>query len=170
MGCTVDAIYFNQGRFFIGHVGDSRAYRVRGDAVDQLTIDHSKVADMVRARMLTPEQAATHPMRSVLTRAVGQEPALNVDIARSDLQRGDLFVLCSDGLWDVVGLADLAAVGGASAAERYPTPREIADELVERALQRGSSDNVTCAVVRVTSDRPIPAATARRPFLFRRGR
>src|SRR5436305_57245 len=90
------------GRFrahsLLAHVGDSRAYLVRGDRCTQLTTDHSRVAEMVRMKLITPEQAATHPSRSLLTRSLGGEPVVQVDVNRHPVGRGDAFVLCSDGL------------------------------------------------------------------------
>ncbi len=170
MGTTMVALTLAGTEALVASIGDSRAYRVRDGEVTQLTVDHSKVGEMVRMRMLSADQAARHPMRSVLTRSLGHELAARVDLGRFETRRDDGFVLCSDGLWDVVGKADLAEVAGGIGAGKWPTPRDAVDELVARALGRDAPDNVTCAIVRVTSDRPIPAAAGRRPFLFRRGR
>ena len=81
-----------------GHVGDSRAYRVRGGTLEQLTDDHSLVGELVRSGRLTPEEAESHPQRSVITRALGTEPDVDVDTFTIETQPGDLFLLCSDGL------------------------------------------------------------------------
>ena len=170
MGTTMVALTLAGTEALVASIGDSRAYLVRDGEVTQLTVDHSKVGEMVRMRLLTNEQAAQHPMRSVLTRCLGQDVAAKVDLARFDTRRDDSFVLCSDGLWDVVGKADLAEVVGGIGSDKWPTPRDAVDELMARALGRDAPDNVTCAIVRVTSNRPIPAAAGRRPFLFRRGR
>jgi protein phosphatase len=164
MGTTLTALTMAGREAIIGHVGDSRAYRVRKGDCAQLTADHSRVGEMLRMKMITPEQAVNHPARSMLTRSLGAEMTVQVDLVREPIETGDVFVLCSDGLWDVVPRADIAAVAAESRLAH-----EAADRLVELALRRGSADNVTCVVVRVSSDAPIPAAGGRRSF-FRRSR
>ena len=167
MGTTLCAITFAGTEALVANVGDSRAYRVRGDECRQLTADHSRVADMLRMRMITPEQAVNHPARSMLTRSLGAELLVQVDVVKEDVRKGDVFVLCSDGLWDVVARPDIAEVAAAIGTPAVPTPRDAAASLVDTALKRGTADNVTAVVVRITSDRPIPAAGGRRLF-FRR--
>jgi protein phosphatase len=169
MGTTLTALTLAGHEAFVAHVGDSRCYRVRAGAVEQLTTDHSRVADMVRMHLITPEQAADHPARSMLTRSIGSDPGVQVDISRHDVTRGDAFVLCSDGMWDVVSSAEIGELATALGTPEAPTPVPIARRLVDRALERGARDNVTAIVVHVTSDLPIAAATGRRS-LFRRGR
>jgi protein phosphatase len=164
MGTTVTALTLAGREAVVAHVGDSRAYRVRGGECAQLTADHSRVGEMLRMKMITPEQAANHPARSMLTRSLGAQMTVQVDLVKDPIETGDVFVVCTDGLWDVVPRGDIAAVVAESAVTY-----EAADRLVELALRRGSADNVTCVVVRVSSDLPIPAAGPRRSF-FRRGR
>jgi protein phosphatase len=153
----------------IANVGDSRAYRVRDGECTQLTTDHSRVAEMLRMRMITPEQAAVHPARSMLTRSLGADLVVQVDVVKETLQQHDTFVLCSDGVWDVVARSDIAEVATAIGSDAVPTAAVAARRLVDMAIGRGTTDNVTAVVVRITSDRPIPAAGGRRLF-FRRGR
>ncbi|MFI5041986.1 MAG: PP2C family protein-serine/threonine phosphatase [Acidimicrobiales bacterium] len=169
MGTTMVALTFAGAEMLVANVGDSRAYRVRDGDCTQLTTDHSRVAEMLRMRMISPEQAATHPARSMLTRSLGADLMVQIDIAKEPVRKGDTFVLCTDGLWDVVSRADIAGVGGALDTGDLPTPAAAAEQLVSTAIKRGTADNVTAVVVRITSDRPIPAAGARRLF-FRRGR
>jgi serine/threonine protein phosphatase PrpC len=169
MGTTLCALTLAGTEALVANVGDSRAYRVRDGDCAQLTTDHSRVAEMLRMRMITPEQAAVHPARSMLTRSLGADLMVQVDIVKEPVQQGDTFVLCSDGLWDVVGRSDLAEVAGAIGTDAVPTPVVAAQQLVDMAIGRGTTDNVTAVVVRITSDRPIPAAGGRRLF-FRRGR
>jgi serine/threonine protein phosphatase PrpC len=169
MGTTMVALTFAGTDALVANVGDSRAYRVRDGECTQLTTDHSRVADMLRMRMITPEQAATHPARSMLTRSIGAELMVQIEIAKEPLRRDDTFVLCTDGLWDVVPRGDIADVAIAIGKGDLPTPADAAALLVRTAIERGTADNVTAVVVRLTSDRPIPAAGARRLF-FRRGR
>ena len=169
MGTTLVALTFAGAESLIANVGDSRAYRIRDGECAQLTTDHSRVAEMLRMRMISPEQAATHPARSMLTRSLGGDLLVQIDITKDPVRQGDTFVLCTDGLWDVIARTDLCDMAGALGAGAHATPADAAAWLVSTAIARGTADNVTAAVVRVTSDRPIPAAGARRLF-FRRGR
>ena len=168
MGTTVVALTLAGREAIIGHVGDSRAYLVRADECTQLTADHSRVGEMVRMRLLTPEEAAVHPARSQLTRSLGTDLGVQIDLVRHDVQRADTIVLCTDGLWDVVSRGEMADAVALLDAEERPPPTAAVDRLVEVAVQRGASDNVTALTVTVTSALPIPAAAGRR--FFRRGR
>jgi protein phosphatase len=169
MATTFTALTLAGREAIIGHVGDSRCYLVRGDACSQLTHDHSRVGEMLRAGLLSPEQAANHPARSMITRTVGGEPSVQVDLIREDTEAGDTFILCSDGLWDVVARHEIAGTAAAIGTSTLPTVADAADALIDLALQRKTPDNVTVLVVRVTTDRPVPAAGSRR-FFFRRAR
>jgi serine/threonine protein phosphatase PrpC len=168
MGTTVCALTLAGTELLIANVGDSRAYRVRGDDCAQLTTDHSRVAEMLRMRMITPEQAANHPARSMLTRSLGGDLMVQVDIVKEPIHAGDTIVLCSDGLWDVVARTDIAEVAAAIGTPALPTAKDAAEHLIDTAIERGTADNVTAVVVRITSDRPIPAAGGRRLFFRRR--
>ena len=119
--------------------------------------------------MLTPEQAATHPARSQLTRSIGSDPFVKVDVARHPLTRDDVLVLCSDGLWDTVGRQDLIELSGMLVRNELPTSVDCAEALVRLAIDRRSSDNATAVVVHVTSDAGI-APTSSKRARFRRGR
>jgi len=169
MGTTATIAGFLGDTLYVAQVGDSRAYLVRDGRCTQLTADHSRVGEMLRLGLLTPEQAASHPARSQLTKSLGSDPMLQVDVVRSELATGDVFVLCSDGLWDSVGRAEIAEVASAVGTSAAPTVVQAADQLVDLALAREAPDNVTALVVKVTSDRPIPPVAARRS-LFRRAR
>ena len=133
----------------IGHVGDSRAYRVRHGQCEQLTADHSRVGEMLRMRLITPEQAKTHPARSQLSRSLGGEPAVQVDIVRNPVMPKDAFVLCCDGVWDLVSMREIAHATAKG-------PADGAEELIALALDRGAPDNVTVVVVVVSADVPVP--------------
>jgi len=169
MGTTLTSLTLAGRDAFIAHVGDSRAYLVRGRECHQLTSDHSRVGELLRMRLITPEQAASHPARSMLTRSLGAEGVVQVDLVRQAMEPGDSFVLCSDGLWDSVARAEIADAVSAAVGPGGAAPADAARALVELALERKAPDNVTAAVVSVTSDQPIPAASPRRS-LFRRGR
>jgi len=168
MGTTFTALTLCGHEAVIAHVGDSRAYVVRKDTCRQLTADHSRVGEMLRMKLLTPEQAATHPARSQLTRSLGGDPTVQVDLVTGDAAENDTFILCSDGLWDSVSRQEMTDVARRMGDASVPTPVEAADMLVDLALKRDAPDNVTVVVVRVTSSRPIPPAGTRRGFFRRR--
>ncbi len=168
MGTTLTALTLSQREAIIAHVGDSRAYLVRGGHCSQLTADHSRAAEMVRMKLITPEQAANHPARAMLTRSLGGEPAIQIDMIKHPIENHDALVLCSDGLWDLVSRAEIAEVCAAIGSPGFPTPNEAAADLVDLALKRGAPDNITVLVIRITSPLPFPPTPTRRSF-FRRG-
>ena len=144
MGTTITAAMLAQDQVAIGHVGDSRAYRIRNGELEQLTEDHSLVADLMRSGRLTPEEAESHPQRSVITRALGTDPDVDVDTLAVDAQPGDVFLLCSDGLTTMVGDDEiLQAVRGNESLE------QAARTLVKAANRRGGEDNITVVLFRV---------------------
>ena len=134
----------------VGHVGDSRAYRIRNGQLEQLTEDHSLVGDLMRSGRLTPEEADAHPQRSVITRALGTDPDVDVDTSTVDVQPGDLFLLCSDGLTTMVADADILGILAAA-----PTLDDAARELVRAANTGGGEDNVTVGLFRVEGEDPV---------------
>ncbi len=131
----------------IGHIGDSRAYLYRDSRLIQLTRDHSLVAEMVAVGELKPEQAAAHPLRSVITRAIGLEASIKVDRVRRRLRKGDRLLLCSDGLTSMQSDQAIAALLAPA-----NSPSEIAGALVEAANGAGGSDNISVVVVEAASD------------------
>ncbi|WP_412070367.1 PP2C family protein-serine/threonine phosphatase [Rubrivirga sp. IMCC43871] len=149
MGTTCTALVLRGAEAYWAHVGDSRLYRFRDGAIERLTIDHSMVAEMVAEGMLTEEEARHHDARNVITRALGIHPETEVTLAGPDVVApGDVYVLMSDGLYDLVSDLEIAA------ALVAPSVHTAAHALVDRAKARGGHDNVTVAVVRVTSERP----------------
>ncbi len=149
MGTTVTAALVDtaSGTVAIGHVGDSRAYLLRGGSIEQLTTDHSLVAELVESGILTPEEAERHPQRSAITRALGTEPTVDVDAFTITAEPGDVFLLCSDGLSIMVADEDVAAV--IEAAERDPA--RAAEGLVAAANARGGEDNVTVVLFEIAA-------------------
>ncbi|MGH3039393.1 MAG: Stp1/IreP family PP2C-type Ser/Thr phosphatase [Gaiellaceae bacterium] len=147
MGTTLTAALLTGGRLTVGHVGDSRAYRVRDGELEQLTEDHSLVGDLMRSGRLTPEEADAHPQRSVITRALGTDPEVSVDTLTVDAEPGDLFLLCSDGLTTMVTDEDILSTLSAS-----PTLDAAARELVQAANAGGGEDNVTVVLFGVEGD------------------
>jgi serine/threonine protein phosphatase PrpC len=144
MGTTVTAALVDDGRVVIGHVGDSRAYRVRRSTIEQLTQDHSLVADLMRSGRLTPEEADVHPQRSVITRALGTDPEVDVDTFAVEAQAGDLFLLCSDGLTSMVADEEILDV-----TRENENLDRLAKALVKTANRHGGEDNVTVVLFAV---------------------
>jgi PPM family protein phosphatase len=139
MGTTMTAALVDDGRVWIGHVGDSRAYLVRDGRLEQLTDDHSLVAELVRSGKLSPEDAELHPQRSVVTRALGTDPTVDVDTFVVEPQSGDLFLLCSDGLTSMVDDATILHEIG----RKREDLRSAAKGLVRAANRAGGEDNIT---------------------------
>ena len=127
------------GTVAIGHVGDSRGYLLRDGAIEQLTRDHSLVAELVESGVLTPEEAVHHPQRSAITRALGTEPEVEVDAFTVDGRPGDVFLLCSDGLSAMVADEALTSTIEAEGGDL----ERAADALVAAANARGGEDNIT---------------------------
>jgi PPM family protein phosphatase len=138
MGTTITAALLKRGGVFVGHVGDSRAYRIREGRLEQLTEDHSLVADLMRSGRLTPEEAEAHPQRSVITRALGTDPEVDVDAFEVDAAAGDVFLLCSDGLTTMVADEDILEI--VAEADKL---EDAAAALVKAANRSGGEDNVT---------------------------
>lgn len=143
MGTTLSALILLQGKAYTVQVGDSRVYRLRGDAYAQLTSDHGWVEEAVARGEIPPEAAADHPYKHVLTRAVGTEDSVECDVTEFDVESGDIFLLCSDGLSNHVRDEEMA-----QALIDY-APGEAVWRLVGKALVDGGSDNCTAMVVRV---------------------
>jgi PPM family protein phosphatase len=151
---TVALVHGGGGEIVFGHVGDSRAYRLRGDVLEQITTDHSLVAELVESGVLTPEEAETHPQRSAITRAVGTERAIEVDVFTVPGEPGDLFLLCSDGLTDM--LTEEAIASALLDADRDPA--RAAERLVAAANARGGEDNITVVLFELIEGDPDPVA------------
>jgi protein phosphatase len=151
MGTTATVVVVDEagGSLTLGHVGDSRAYRVRAGALERLTSDHSLVAELVRSGRLTEEEAAVHPARSVITRVLGTEPDVNVDTATIPVQPGDLILLCSDGLSSRLPDATIAALAAAAGG-----PSEATEALVAAANDAGGEDNITVVAFELVDGEP----------------
>lgn len=151
MGTTVVAFLLDEaGRGTVAHVGDSRAYRLRGRRLEPQTTDHSVVAEMLRRGVLTAEEAAYHPRRNEILRSVGVLPDVDVEVGSVELAGGDWILLCSDGLCGVVSDAEIEEVLVAALAT--PNPLETAaDALVELANECGGPDNVTVQLLALPS-------------------
>jgi len=149
--------------FAVVNVGDSRAYLLRGGELHQVTKDHSFVEEMVRAGEITAEEAETHPKRNILTRALGVEPTVDVDVEEIEPHVGDRFLLCSDGLVREVGDEQIAAT-----LRRLRNPDEAARELVSQAKSHGGHDNITVVIIDVIDDEQPVTINVPRPDRARR--
>jgi protein phosphatase len=143
MGTTAVALLISPDGAFTANIGDSRAYRVRGGAIDLLTEDHSIVFEEVRSGRITPIEARTHPLRNRLLRCLGLQLGVAADVQRVDIESGDRFLLCSDGLWGELEDGELCTV---LAGER---PDDAVRVLIERANANGGEDNITVQVAAV---------------------
>ncbi len=141
MGTTLTALWLSDTCVYIGHVGDSRAYRIREGVMEQVTDDHSVVAELMRSGMLTREQAATHPMRNVITRAVGTEDGIEIDLLCEERRAGDVWLVCSDGLYGMVDDGKIADILKAN------KPEKAADKLIDAALEGGGRDNISLVIL-----------------------
>jgi PPM family protein phosphatase len=139
MGTTMTVALVEDGRVAIGHVGDSRAYLIREGHLEQLTEDHSLVAELVRSGKLSPEEAEGHPQRSVITRALGTDPDVDVDTFSVETEPGDLFLICSDGLTSMVDDKTILA----EVVRNRDDLKSAAKALVRAANKGGGEDNIT---------------------------
>ncbi len=146
MGATLEAVRFTDERVSLVHVGDSRVYRLRGNQIEQLTQDHSFVAEQVRSGRMTAEEAEASHMRSVIVRALGIDPEVELDVSEELVMPGDTILLCSDGLTRELSDAQIAAMLAECA--RGESPRDVADRLIDLAKEAGGGDNITAIVVR----------------------
>ena len=127
---------------YLAHVGDSRAYMITDDDIEQITRDHSLVQRLIELEQLTPEEAAEHPQRNVLYKAIGQSESLEVDTITRRLQPRARLLLCSDGLWNLVSEETINEM-----VHKYPDPQEACNQLVKLANERGGADNITVVLV-----------------------
>jgi PPM family protein phosphatase len=144
MGTTASALLLGHGRYLIGHVGDSRVYRLRGGRLEQITKDHSYVQEQVDAGFLTPDQARVHPYSNVITRCIGANEKVEPDVLSGELLPGDVFLIASDGLTGMLEDTHLLRYLGAAT-----TPGRKVDGMISEANRRGGLDNITAIVIHV---------------------
>jgi len=155
MGTTMTVALVEGMTVVIGHVGDSRAYLVRGDTMEQLTEDHSLVNELLKSGKLSEEEAQIHPQRSVITRAVGTDPDVDVDVFTIEAEDGDVFLICSDGLTDMVEDVDILDLVDRNRSDLEKAVRA----LVQFANKEGGDDNITAVAFRISADE-APATAA----------
>jgi len=151
MGTTLVSVLFYDNRLSVAHVGDSRLYRLRHGDMEQLTVDHSLMQELVDRGFYTPEEARRNVQKNLVTRAVGVDPTVNVDLQEDLVLPGDLYLICSDGLSDLVDDADIHL----TLTEHGANLPEAARQLVEQANAKGGTDNISVILVRTL--RPFPA-------------
>ena len=147
MGTTLTVLWPTENEMLIGQVGDSRAYLLRDNVLTQITNDHSMVADMVRKGVLTEEQAACHPMRNYITRAVGTEANIEIDLYTHNRRRGDRWLICSDGLHGMISTEELISFMADEDLEK------AADRLLQAALGNGGKDNISLVLIQDETER-----------------
>lgn len=141
MGTTVISLLVKDDHALFAHVGDSRAYLVRGDLIQQISEDHSLVNEQIKAGMITPEEAKHSRYKNIITRSVGFEEEVQVDVMGLVTEPGDIFILCSDGLANMVEDTEIRDL-----AKKFPL-QELPKKFVDLANERGGDDNITVIVV-----------------------
>ncbi|MDY3238816.1 MAG: Stp1/IreP family PP2C-type Ser/Thr phosphatase [Anaerovoracaceae bacterium] len=147
MATTIVVVYAGRGKAYITNVGDSRAYLFRSGQLTQLTEDHTYVNTLVKAGVLTPEQAETDERKNVITKAMGAEPDVEPDFFQVDIAADDIIIMCTDGLYDEVSEGEIVEV-----LSEGRTMSETCSELVRRANDHGGHDNITVISLRVTEE------------------
>jgi PPM family protein phosphatase len=153
MGTTLVVALFYDNQVTVGHIGDSRLYRLRTGRFEQLTKDHSLLQEWIDSGMITPEQAQTAQHKNLVTRALGVDPQVELEIHDHEVLPGDLFLLCSDGLYDMVSDEDTATT-----LQMLGANLELAaSQLIDQANDAGGKDNVTVALIRVKEAYSAPS-------------
>jgi PPM family protein phosphatase len=147
MGSTLTIMSFADTNYYIAHVGDSRAYLLRDGVLEQLTRDHSLVWHLFESGVLRKDELSSHPQKNLITRSIGPHPQVEIDLECGQAREGDTYLLCSDGLTDV--LSDEVIRQMLSQPDK--SPQQVGDALVSAANTRGGPDNITVVVVRLTA-------------------
>lgn len=144
MGTTLVLCVFKEGRLLVGHIGDSRCYRLRSDTLEQITKDHSLLQEQIDAGLITQDQAAVSPIKNLVTRALGVEQAVMLEVNEFSVEPGDLYLMCSDGLSDMVTDEVIARIAGEASGLD-----QIAGHLVSAANENGGKDNISVLMIAV---------------------
>ena len=144
MGTTLVFGVFKEGRLLVGHIGDSRCYRLRSNSLEQITKDHSLLQEQIDAGLITQEQAAVSPIKNLVTRALGVEQAVMLEVNEFSVEPGDLYLMCSDGLSDMVTDEVIARIAGEASGLD-----QIAGHLVTAANDNGGKDNISVLMIAV---------------------
>ena len=150
MATTLVGAVVRGRQLHVANIGDSRAYLLREDTIRQLTEDHSFVTELVKRGRISEEEAASHPQRNIVTRALGTQPTVEADFYEEGIQPGDTVLLCTDGLWGEVSEEEMVQM-----ATRPLDPKGMASELVALANQRGGPDNMTVIILQIGEPSPL---------------
>ena len=161
MGSTLSAVYFTNNTLIAANVGDSPLYMVRDGHIEKLSKDHTLVAEQVEMGMMTAEEAETSPLRHVLTRNLGSAETVEPDIFEIEPSNNDRFILCSDGLTDLVSDEEILEM-----TQREDDPAKLCRQFIEKALQRGGHDNTTVISVFLTDMKKPPVTPIKKMGLF----
>jgi protein phosphatase len=164
MGTTLVAAVFYDNKVSVAHIGDSRLYRLRGEKFEQLTRDHSLLQEQIDSGMITPEQAKFSQNKNLVTRALGIDPTVEPELHVYPTELGDIYLLCSDGLNDMVSDVDI----GMTLQTLSANLRLAAQQLVQMANDNGGRDNVSVILVRVARDFAAPKGWLARFFSWLR--
>jgi protein phosphatase len=145
MGSTITALLFRNDQYCVAHVGDSRAYLLRDGELRQITRDHSLVWHLYENGVLDKKDLSSHPQKNLITRSIGPHAHVEIDTETGNIREGDVFLICSDGLTDVVPEERIRSI----LSDQWRTPQQMSEASVEAANQAGSPDNVTVVVVRI---------------------
>jgi PPM family protein phosphatase len=148
MGSTLTLLTFSKNTYYIAQVGDSRAYLFRKNVLEQLTQDHSLIWPLYKNGIITKDELARNPRKNLITRSIGTQLQVEADLEHGPAFKGDLFLLCSDGLTDVLTDNDISRI---LSADRE-NPQDLSDRLIEAANSGGGPDNITAVIVHLTSD------------------
>lgn len=144
MGCTLTCALVIGQQVWVANVGDSRTYLIHNGTLTQISKDHSVVAGLAAAGIITPDEVFTHPQRNIILRSLGDKAELTVDVFTATIEAGDRLLLCCDGLWEMVRPLEILAT-----LDKYPEPQQASDELVRLANLAGGEDNISVIVVQV---------------------
>jgi PPM family protein phosphatase len=145
MGSTLTVLVFRENQYYVAQVGDSRAYLLREGTLNQLTQDHSLVWPLYKSAIISKEDISRHPQKNLITRSIGTQPQVEADLQNAEALEGDLYLLCSDGLTDVLSDQEIRRL----MADEGRTPQEISELLVNAANAGGGPDNITAVIVRL---------------------
>ena len=142
MGTTLTAGLLKENKLHIAHVGDSRAYLIRGNISTCLTKDHTRVGELVRMKVLAPDKVRTHNQRSVLSKCLGLDLFVQPDVFEVQVQDGDIIIFCSDGVWSVIDDDEFGTL-----ASKAVSAEQLSQTIVDLAMKRGSDDNVSAVTI-----------------------
>ena len=150
MGSTLTGIVYHENHFYVIHIGDSRLYRIRKECMEQITVDHTRVQEMVNKNLITPDEARFHPQRNIITRCVGRESQFQPDVFSIEFDEKDIFLICSDGLYDMVDDEHILRIVVQS--ENF---EQACKKLVKTANENGGKDNISVVLTQLCTGNKV---------------